>query len=71
MDRDPFKKAEELINAVKYFRGVEAIQLPHGKKCPFSMTDLGEEGHYLFSHAAVGLGYIRWDCPFCGKHYEE
>lgn len=69
------KKAKQLIEAVKYFHTVKTIKLPRGMKCPFEIVidvdNLDILNHDQLSESAVGTGMIRWDCPFCGKHFEE
>ena len=70
MDKDPIIKAKELIKVLRYFQTIKKVTLPKGMKCPFDIED-DELGHYELSEATSGLGYIRWDCPFCGKHFEE
>lgn len=70
----PFEQAIKLIKVLTYFRSSKDFKLHRGQNCPFDDLDEERHGgltHYTLSQAAAGLGKIRWNCPFCSKHFEE
>lgn len=70
IEKDPIFQAKKLIDVIRYFKKVQYVGLPKGVPCPLNKND-SELDHYQLSQAAAGLGMIRWDCPFCGEHFEE
>lgn len=70
MENDPKIKAKELIEILRYFKSVKSITLQEGERCPLAIEDKNLT-HYELSEAVAGLGLIRWNCPFCKKHFEE
>lgn len=74
INNDPILKAKELVNILKYFKSIKTINLPRGMKCPLDIEIEDKEAdltHYELSQAVAGLGFIRWNCPFCGEHFED
>lgn len=70
MEKDVIIKATELIRLLKFFRTVKTINLPRGMRCPLDIKE-DDLNHYTLSQAILGLGLIRWNCIFCGEHFEE